>query len=220
MDKLTQAFDFRHACKVFDETKKISLSDIHTILEAGRNSPSSFGMEPWHFVVINNKALKDRLQSVCYGQKQVTSCSHFIIVLYRKAANFTLQSDYLRRSIARELPNANDQTAIDIACQSFINFSEQGLAKDLTMNHWAEMQGYIATTNMMTTAAYMGIDSCTIGGFEHDKVIQILEQTIPQFSGNTFGVGLCLALGYRLNEPADHIRWPLTDIVTFLSESE
>jgi nitroreductase len=53
-----EAMDFRHACKVFDENKKISERDIIDILEAGRKSPSSFGMEPWKFLVIKNEELK------------------------------------------------------------------------------------------------------------------------------------------------------------------
>lgn len=217
MDKLSLAFKFRHACKGFDESKKINHTDLEAILEAGRLSPSSFGMEPWHFVVVDNADIKTELRTVCYNQEQVTSCSHYVIVLYRKASNFTSQSYYLRQAVARTLPDQNDQTAIDIACQDFINFTKFGLANGLTVNHWSEMQDYLAAANMMTAAAYRGIDSCAIGGFEHDKVIQILEKHIPQFSGETFGVGLCLAFGYRVNEQQPHIRWSLEDVTTYLS---
>ena len=58
----THAMDFRHACKIFDETKKISDDEIHYILEAGRKSPSSFGMEAWKFLVITNEELKAKLR--------------------------------------------------------------------------------------------------------------------------------------------------------------
>lgn len=219
MDKLEQAFNFRHGCKRFDITKKISDTDIKYILEAGRQSPSAFGLEPWHFVIVDNDNIKSELRAVCYNQEQVTSCSHFIIVLYRKANNFTLQSEYLRQTIARTLPDANDQTAIDNACQSIINFYHQGLANGLTIDHSSEMQDYIACTNMLTAAAYREIDSCIIGGFEHDGVVQILEKYMPKFSRESFGVGLCLAFGYRVNEPNSHIRWRIADITTYLTES-
>lgn len=219
MDKLEQAFDFRHACKKFDDTKKISQQDLEYILEAGRQSPSAFGLEPWHFVIVDSENIKKELHTVCYNQEQVTTCSHFVIVLYRKANNFTLQSEYLRQTIARTLPDANDQTAIDDACQSIINFYQQGLANGLTINHSSEMQDYIACANMLTAAAYRGIDSCTIGGFQHDGVVQILEKYMPKFSRESFGVGLCLAFGYRINEPESHTRWPLANITTYLTES-
>ncbi|MFQ0997093.1 NAD(P)H-dependent oxidoreductase [Gilliamella sp. CG25] len=216
MDQLTQALNFRHACKKFDDTKKIAQADMEYILEAGRLSPSSFGIEPWHFVVVDDDKIKTELRAACYNQEQVTSCSHFVIVLYRKANNFTLQSEYLRRTVARGLPNANDQTAIDTACQYFINFYEHGLANGLTVNHWSEMQDYLACANMLTAAAYRSIDSCAIGGFEYDKIVQILEKYMPQFSAESYGIGLGLAFGYRLKEPTAKIRWPLKDLTTYL----
>ena len=76
-----EAMDFRHACKVFDDTKTISNEDLTYILEAGRKSPSSFGMEPWKFLVITNEKLKAKLRPVMWDQPQVTTCSHLIIIL-------------------------------------------------------------------------------------------------------------------------------------------
>lgn len=217
MDKLSLALEFRHACKRFDESKKISHSDVETILDAGRLSPSSFGFEPWHFVVVDNADIKAELRAACYNQEQVTSCSHFVILLYRKAINFTLQSPYLRQAIARTLPDQNDQTAIDKASQDFLNYIAYGLREGLNADSWSEMQGYIAAANMMTTAAYHGIDSCALGGFQYDKVIDILEKQIPTLSRDVFGVGLCLAFGYRIDEQPPHIRWSLEDVTTFIS---
>ena len=76
-----EAMAFRHACKVFDENKKISDTDMKDILEFGRFSPSSFGMEAWKFLVISNEDLKAKLRPACWDQVQVTSCSHLVIVL-------------------------------------------------------------------------------------------------------------------------------------------
>ena len=76
-----EAMDFRHACKIFDETKKVSTEDMNYILEAGRKAPSSFGMEPWKFLVITNKELKEKLKPVCWDQAQITTCSHLVVIL-------------------------------------------------------------------------------------------------------------------------------------------
>lgn len=70
-----EAMDFRHACKIFDETKKISSDDLNFILEAGRKSPSSFGQEPWKFLVITNPELKAKIRPFCWDQPQITTCS-------------------------------------------------------------------------------------------------------------------------------------------------
>ena len=64
----TKAMEFRHACKLFDETKKIDTQTIKSILEIGRLSPSSFGMEPWKFLVITNEKLKEQLRPLCWNQ--------------------------------------------------------------------------------------------------------------------------------------------------------
>jgi len=82
MDKsFKEAMDFRHACKLFDENKKISKENILFILEAGRNSPSSFGQEGWRFLIITNDNLKQKIRPHCWNQPQITSCSHLVIIL-------------------------------------------------------------------------------------------------------------------------------------------
>ena len=58
---ILKAFNFRHATKSYDASKKVSDADFHTILEAGRLSPSSFGFEPWKFLVIERQDIKDKL---------------------------------------------------------------------------------------------------------------------------------------------------------------
>lgn len=216
MDKLIQAFNFRHACKIFDETKKISQDDINYILEAGRKSPSSFGLEPWHFVIISDEKSKIKLQPICYNQQQIVSCSHLVIVLYRNAVQFTAQSEYLRSAIQRQLPADSDATTVDVVSQYFINFCNNDLPKEVTVNCWAEMQCYIPSANMLTAAAYRGIDSCAIGGFQHDKLSAQLEEWCPPLNKNNFGIALCLAFGYRKNPQQPQIRWSIDEVSTFL----
>jgi len=77
----SQAMDFRHACKLFDENQKLSEEEMDFILEAGRKSPSSFGQEPWKFLVITDETLKAKLRPLCWDQPQITSCSHLVVIL-------------------------------------------------------------------------------------------------------------------------------------------
>jgi nitroreductase len=65
--EIIEAFQFRHATKKFDPNKRISDDDFKTILEAGRLSPSSVGYEPWKFVVVQNKELREKLREVSWG---------------------------------------------------------------------------------------------------------------------------------------------------------
>ncbi len=58
--KIAEVFKFRHACKEFDANKSVSEADFRTILEAGRLSPSSFGFEPWKFLVLKSKEIRQK----------------------------------------------------------------------------------------------------------------------------------------------------------------
>ena len=84
-DKFLDAMMFRHACKEFDDSKKISDEDFAKILEIGRLSPSSFGFEPWKFLVIQDTTLRSKLKEIVWGaQGTLPSASHYLIILARK----------------------------------------------------------------------------------------------------------------------------------------
>ena len=89
------AFLFRHACKKYDPTKKISAEDFDFILEAARLSPSSFGLEPWRLLVLHNPAPREALRDIAWGAaEKIADCSHFVVLLSRKEA--AMRSDYRR----------------------------------------------------------------------------------------------------------------------------
>lgn len=92
--EILDAFNFRHATKVFDPTKKISKEDFSFILETGRLSPSSVGYEPWKFLIVQNKEFRERLKEVAWGaQGQLPTASHFVIILARTDARY--DSEYV-----------------------------------------------------------------------------------------------------------------------------
>ena len=160
-----EAMDFRHACKVFDETKKITDEDMNYILEVGRKSPSSFGMEGWKFLVITNEELKAKIRPVCWNQVQVTSCSHLVIILAAIDAVKPSSGEVERKFKRREMP----QDKLDFYLGLYADHLKQTLSSDDNIYSWTAKQSYIALGNMMTAAAIKGIDSCPIEGFEKDK---------------------------------------------------
>ena len=88
--------NFRHACKEFDANKSIVSEDLKVILEGGRLAPSAVGIEPWHFIVVENKEFKNELASVCPGSyKQIPTCSHFLILLTRTPNEIKYDSEYI-----------------------------------------------------------------------------------------------------------------------------
>ena len=205
--KFMDAMNFRHACKIFDETKKISDEDMHFILECGRKSPSSFGMEAWKFLVITNEELKAKLRPACWNQIQVTSCSHLVIVLAGidsvKVESGEVEKRFTRREMSKE--------SLDMYMGLYASHLAKTLSSDENIYCWTAKQTYIASANMMTGAAYIGIDSCPIEGFEKDNVEEILGLDTTKFQ-----VAMVLPFGYRLNPQPEQIRLPFEEVVEFI----
>ncbi len=202
-----EAMDFRHACKIFDETKKISDSDLEYILEAGRKSPSSFGMEPWKFLVITNNELREKLKEVCWNQPQITTCSHLIIIL-AAIEDVKPESGVPRRKFGRrEMP----QEKLDFYLNLYATHLQETLSTNENVYSWTSKQTYLAASNMMTAAAIKGVDSCPIEGFEKEKVEEILELDTSKYQ-----LSLVLPFGYRINEQSSQQREKLEDIVEYI----
>ncbi len=203
----TKAMDFRHACKVFDENKKISDEEMHYILEAGRKSPSSFGMEAWKFLVITNEELKAKLRPFCWNQVQITSCSHLVIIL-AGIENAKVESGIpKKRFMRREMP----QETLDFYMDIYAKHLEKTLSTNENIYAWTSKQSYIALGNMMTAAAFVGIDSCPIEGFEKENVEEVLG-----LDTNKYQVAVVVPFGYRLNEQSTQLRLPFDEVVEFI----
>ncbi|WP_223176121.1 NAD(P)H-dependent oxidoreductase [Sulfurimonas lithotrophica] len=213
-NKFLDAMMLRHACKEFDYTKKISEKDFNDILEIGRLSPSSFGFEPWKFLVIQNKALREKIKEFTWGaQGTLPTASHFVIILARKKRGMIYNSDYIQHMMKdiHKLP----ADAVQMRGQFYEKFQKEDfnlLENDRAIFDWASKQTYIAMANMMSGAAYMGIDSCPIEGFKAQKAEEFLTKELG-LDTNEFGVSVMVAFGYRKNEQNVKSRQSLDDIV-------
>lgn len=204
----SEALDFRHACKIFDESKKISEEDIRFILEAGRKSPSSFGMEAWKFLVISNDVLKAKLRPFCWNQVQITSCSHLVVVL---AGIESVKPEFgvvKKKFSRRDMP----QEKLDFYLNLYAKHLAKTLSSDENIYAWTSKQTYIAAANMMSAAAMIGIDSCPIEGFEKEKVEEILGLDIEKYQ-----LSMLLPFGYRLNEQSTQLRLPFEEVIEFIN---
>jgi nitroreductase len=210
------AFYFRHACKEFDPAKKISEEDFAFILEVGRLSPSSFGFEPWKFVILQNEAIRKRLLPVTWGaQRQLPTASHFVVLLSRTREGLTADSAHVQHMmrVIQKLPEeaANGKRA---RYHNFLANEFKLLDNERALFEWGARQTYIALGNMMTAAALIGIDSCPIEGFDKDAVEQILREEGILEDG--FGVACMVAFGYRVREPREKTRQPMEDVTIWL----
>ena len=205
MDKKKLFLDMmnhRFACKLFSE-QKIPKEDLEFILEAGRLSPSSFGIEQWKFVVVQNQAIKDAVEKVAWNQKQISTCSDLLIILARKDVR---SSDaYTKSQLQRwGLPEEGYNGLMGLY-KGWVDGRD-----DHTIEMWSEKQCYIAAGNMMSAAAFIGIDSCPIEGFLSDKVDEILG-----LDTSVFQSALVIPFGYRASEQRGKHRLSFDEVVEF-----
>ncbi len=213
---IIHAFEYRHATKEFDATKKLSNDDIHFILRTAHLSPSSFGFEPWHFIVIQDQELRDLLKPVAWGAPlKLDTASHFILGLSMKAPMTKWDADYITHMMKEVKKFPED--VIEVYSKFYREFQEFDfkLDTDKKLFDWASKQTYIALANMMTSAALTGIDSCPIEGFHEEKAEALLRE---KFGVDTekYGLSYMVAFGYRKEEPSRaKSRRDFKDIVTW-----
>ncbi len=198
--ELLDIFRRRHACHLFRADRDIPQDDLGFILEAGRLSPSSFGLEQWKFVVLRSARDKLALQAACFQQPQVGTASCDIVVL-AKIADLHPDSAYVQGLLARDYPGEQYAGALS-------NYRSFHAHTDVAA--WSITQCHIAATNMMTAAAGIGIDSCAIGGFLSGEVKKLLG-----LQEGRYEVALVLALGYCAEPAGQKQRLPLAELVEY-----
>lgn len=198
---IINAFQYRHATKEFDSEKKLSEEDIQFILKTAQLSPSSFGFEPWHFIVVQDKELRELLKPVAWGAPvKLDTASHFVLGLTMKPALTKWDSEYIMHMMkdVKQLP----EDVIETYAKFYREFQERDfkLDTDQKLFDWASKQSYIALGNMMTAAALHGIDSCPIEGFHKEKTEDLLQK---KFNVDTekYGLSYMVAFGYRKEQP-------------------
>lgn len=205
MSTFLEAMAFRHACKHFDTTKTIPTEEFEALLEVIRTSPSSFGMEPWRVLVIENPKVRQALKSSCWNQAQITQASELLVFT---TDNDAVRSDspYVRKMFARRgLPNEAVEAYMGVYATYLSSIEED----EVLLENWTAKQCYIALGNAMTFAATLKIDSCPIEGFDKEGVEAILD--LPY--GHSVAV-MC-AFGYRVNPQSPQMRLPLKDMVEY-----
>ncbi|WP_375335062.1 NAD(P)H-dependent oxidoreductase [Paenibacillus illinoisensis] len=214
-EEILNAYHFRHATKVFDDSRKITAEDFEFILETGRLSPSSIGFEPWKFLIVQKPELRQRLSEVSSGaQKQLATASHFVVILARTDASYNSPyAEYMLKEI-KGMPD----DVFELTSAAYGNFqnNQRLLENPKTLFDWASKQTYIALGNMMTSAALIGIDSCPIEGFSYQDVHRILEEE-GLLEDGAWDISMMAAFGYRAEEPKrEKSRQPLDKITKWI----
>jgi nitroreductase len=167
-EQLITALKWRYATKQFDPDKKINPHDWQTLEDALVLTPSSFGLQPWKFIVVTDPATKEKLRAVSWGQSQVTDCSHLVVFAIPTVLKESGIDAYIER--IAEVRGSTVESLAKFRDTMVGNLIGGKRNADL----WATEQAFIALGNFMTSAALLGIDTCALGGIESEKYDEIL----------------------------------------------
>ncbi len=197
--------NWRYATKKFDTSRKISDTDLEKVLEAIRLTPTSFGLQPYHFYVITNQEIKDKIQAAAWNQPQVGTSSHLLV--------FTARTDLMQNKEEYFTLMSGGNPEIRAALKEFedmMNGFIEGKSNPSDILAWTAKQAYIAQGFALAALAELEIDSCAMEGFDPTAVGVILE--LPESQKAV----VMLPIGYRdaSESPRPKVRFAKEELFT------
>ena len=208
---LIEVQEWRYAVKKFDASRKIDSATWDALEQTLILTPSSFGLQPWKFLVVTSQAVKEQLKPASWNQSQVTDCSHHVVFCAKANVTEVDVDNFLKETAeTRGLPIASLKGYRDV----LVSFTAKA-DKEGWIQQWTTRQAYIALGNLMTSAAMLGIDTCPMEGFEPARYDEILG--LPA-QGLHAVVGCCV--GYRSADDKyaslKKVRFPKSQLVQHL----
>ncbi len=206
--QLVAALNWRYATRKFDPTKKIA-DDVWAALEQALVlAPSSMGLQPWKFLVVQNPEVRTRLHAASYKQAQVTDCSHLVVFAVHK----NIGTPHVEKFIERVASVKNVTTESLAGFARMIQGNLTKAAAEGRLDTWQTHQVYIALGHFIAAAAIMGVDSCPMEGIEPEKYDEILG-----LAGGDYATVVVCAAGYRAEDDkyaiARKVRFEPKDVI-------
>jgi nitroreductase len=212
-DLLLNQLRWRYATKKFDAVAKISDADWRTLEESLVLTPSSFGLQPWRFIVVTDPAVKEKLVEASWGQSQVADASHLVVFAIKKDVGAPEVDRYLNR--IAQVRGVNGESLNGFR-EVLLGFLAQPADK-FSANSWSARQAYIALGNFLTSAALLGIDTCPLEGIEPARYDEILG-----LSGQGYQTVVAAAAGFRARDDKyatlPKVRFAPNEVITHVAE--
>lgn len=188
---LLDALTWRYATKKFDPAKPIAAQTWSALEESLVLTPSSYGLQPWKFLVVTSPELKEQLKPLSWNQAQVTDCSHYVV--------FTIKKNLTAADVDRFVERTAEVRSVPVdSITGYRNMMVSDVvegARSFNVNEWATRQTYIALGNFMTSAALLGVDTCPMEGIEPVKYDKVLN--LPNAG---YATVVACAAGYRAED--------------------
>jgi len=206
-ETIHKALAWRNATKHFDSTRKINDQDWDLLKKSLRLAPSSFGLQPWHFIVVQDPALRERLSEATWHQAQVTECSHMIVLCALKNVDCPTIDHYIDRMAEQHGVSVESLSKIR---RRLVETLVEGPRQE-TIYEWTRRQAYLALGFLLLSAAELEIDACPMEGLEPESYDRILG-----LEKGPWATVAIATLGYRLSTDAyktqDKVRFPETEV--------
>lgn len=189
---IIENLNWRYATKKFNAEKKIAKADLEILKQAVRLSASSYGLQPYHVILVENEALRTKVKSAAYNQSQITEASDLLIFANITDVGAKEVNDYIQNMASvRAIPTTSLKGFEDI-----MNNVVTGLTPEAKQN-WTAKQTYIALGTLLSAAADLKIDATPMEGFNAEAVNEILNLKEKGLSAT-----LIVTLGYRHEDDA------------------
>lgn len=187
-NQLIKSQEWRYAVKKFDATKKIPNDTWMALEKSLVLTPSSYGLQPWKFLVVENAEIRKKLRAISWNQSQVEEASHYVVFCYKKTISEKDVDSFIQ--LNAETRNTPVEKLSGYRNMMIGNIVNGGQKQSIPV--WTSRQVYIALGNFMTSAALLGIDTCPLEGFDPSQYDEVLGLTNSEYST----VCACAA-GYR-----------------------
>ncbi len=166
------ALQWRYATKVFDAERQIDAATWNCLEEALVLTASSYGLQPWKFLVITDAAIRAELRPHSWNQSQITDCSHLVVMLKKR----TITAADADRLIEATASSRGIEASVLNGYRQMIQVDLIDGPRSQVIGQWSANQVYIALGNLLTSAALLGVDTCAIEGFsppDYDRILNL-----------------------------------------------
>lgn len=159
---------WRYAVKKFDATRRIPALTWSTLEEALLLAPSSYGLQPWRFVVVTNQELKHKLVEASWNQRQLADASHVVVFALRKGVDAAYVERFVQSiAQARGVELASLEAYKQMILGAVSRPAEQ-------VDAWLARQVYLALGHFLACAAILGVDACPMEGIVPARYDELL----------------------------------------------
>ncbi len=192
-----ESYESRFACKKFDTTREVAREDMEFILDSAKLTPSSFGLEPWKFIAVNNKDLKNRIFDTAPRLAEaMKTADKVIIVLAKNSSELRYSSGYVNYMLKDVKEFSDSQIkAIKEGYRKFQERESSSVYDTMSIYHWSWRQSYLPLSAMIIAASQIGIATCPIEEYGEKQLERMLEDE-GILNRNEYSVSALLAVGY------------------------